>query len=164
MPQDPSNLAVLRDALAAAAPKAASTAGAAKKLPEAALKVLATAFEFVSGRPDRRDPSGRLIAGDASYGPLQPDGTRQEGSDWNDFQGVTATYGGVTADPPERAQAHSLDCSGFMRMLWGVRVGLPLSLDPDGRSLLGAGDGWARRRPGRERRDAGHGLQAPPAG
>jgi cell wall-associated NlpC family hydrolase len=94
--------------------------------------VLATAFEFVSGRPDRRDASGRLIAGDASYGPLEDDddGAREEGSDWNDLQGVTARYGSV-ADPPEPEQTQSLDCSGFMRMLWGVRIGLPLGLDPD---------------------------------
>jgi NlpC/P60 family len=92
--------------------------------------VLATAFEFVSGRPDRRDASGRLIAGDASYGPLDDDGSREEGADWSDFQGITATYGSV-ADPPEPDQTNSLDCSGFMRMLWGVRIGIPLSLDPD---------------------------------
>jgi len=97
--------------------------------------VLATALQFASGAPDLVGADGLLLATDASYGPLQADGTRQEGSDWNDFQGVTATYGTVT-DPAEPAQSRSLDCSGFMRMLWGRRFGVPLGLDPDGGATL----------------------------
>lgn len=97
--------------------------------------VLATALQFASGARDLFGADGLLLATDASYGPLQADGTRQEGSDWNDFQGVTATYGTVT-DPAEPAQLRSLDCSGFMRMLWGRRFGVPLGLDPDGGATL----------------------------
>src|SRR5215216_4612419 len=38
-------------------------------------------------------------------------------------------------DRPEPAQAKSLDCSGYMRMVWGYRGGLPLTLAPDGRGI-----------------------------
>ncbi len=92
--------------------------------------VLATSMKFLAGSPDAVGPDGSLLAADASYGPLQPDGTREAGSDWNDFQGITATYSGEV-DAPEPAESRSLDCSGFVRMLWGRRFGIPLGLRPD---------------------------------
>ncbi len=101
---------------------------------DASPDVLATAMQFVAGSPDLLGTGGSLLAADASYGPLQADGTRQEGSDWNDFQGVSATYGDAV-DSPESAQFRSLDCSGFVRMLWGRRWDVPLGLDPDGTRL-----------------------------
>ena len=96
--------------------------------------VLATALEYVAGAATITANDGLVISSDASYGPMQADGTREEGSDWNDYQGVDATYAqGV--DRPEPAQIGSLDCSGFLRMLWGIRYNIPLSLDPDGVAL-----------------------------
>lgn len=93
--------------------------------------LLAVALEYVAGAAEVRDAAGVLVSGDASYGPLLADGTREEGSDWNDFQQLTATYGSLV-DPPEARQAGAIDCSGYMRMIWGVRSGLPMTLDPDG--------------------------------
>lgn len=92
--------------------------------------LLAVAFQYVTGAAAVVE-GGAPLAGDASYGPLQADGTRQEGSDWNDFQQVSATYDGV-ADAAEAAQAGSLDCSGFVRMVLGRRLGVPMVLGPDG--------------------------------
>ena len=96
--------------------------------------LLATALEYVAGSPTVRDGAGLLVSSDASYGPLLADGTREEGSDWNDYQGVVATYGD-RSDAPETRQVGSLDCSGFMRMLWGVRHDIPLSLETNGTHL-----------------------------
>lgn len=107
--------------------------------------ILDNAMQYVEGAPPVLD--GTLqIAGDASYGPLLPDGTRQEGSDFNDYLGLTWPYPDGRLDPPEPAQFGCLDCSGFMRMVWGYRhsfVGsgyadsIPLCLDPlaDGSAL-----------------------------
>jgi cell wall-associated NlpC family hydrolase len=92
--------------------------------------VLETALQYVAGAPTVRDESGALVSSDASYGPLV-DGSRQEGSDWNDYVGTAATYDGVV-DPPEADQAGALDCSGFVRMVFGARSGLPMVLTPDG--------------------------------
>jgi cell wall-associated NlpC family hydrolase len=92
--------------------------------------VLAVAAQYTTGAPDLSDSSGARLAGDASYGPIV-DGTRQEGSDWNDYYGVTATYGGVS-DAPEPSQLGALDCSGFVRAVFGRRLGFPLTLNPDG--------------------------------
>jgi cell wall-associated NlpC family hydrolase len=102
---------------------------------DASPDVLATAMQYIAGSSDLVTADGTLLAADASYGPLQSDGTRQEGSDWNDLQGVTATYPDTT-DAPEAQQLRSLDCSGFVRMLWGTRSGIPLGLRPDGGATL----------------------------
>jgi cell wall-associated NlpC family hydrolase len=102
---------------------------------DASPDVLATAMQYIAGSSDLVTGDGTLLAADASYGPLQSDGTRQEGSDWNDLQGVTATYPDTT-DAPEAQQLRSLDCSGFVRMLWGTRSGIPLGLRPDGGATL----------------------------
>lgn len=96
--------------------------------------VLATAIEYVAGAPTVTAGDGLVISSDASYGPIQPDGTRQEGSDWNDYRGVEASYPSGL-DRPEPSQIGSLDCSGFIRMVWGVRHSIPLTLQPDGVSL-----------------------------
>jgi len=96
--------------------------------------VLALAMGYLTDAPDEYDASGRRIAGDADYGPLQADGTRQEGSDFNDFLGMDYAYGS-TVDRAESAQIGSLDCSGFMRMVWGQRAGLALTLAPNGAGI-----------------------------
>ncbi len=96
--------------------------------------VLALSMEYVEGAPARFDPVGVQIAGDAAYGPLRPDGTREEGADFNDYLGLDWSYGEVI-DRAETRQRASLDCSGYMRMLWGYRAGFPLTLRPDGAAL-----------------------------
>ncbi len=96
--------------------------------------LLEFARQYSAGAPERRDASGSRVAGDASYGPLLADGTRQEGSDFNDFLGVPWRYGTRT-DQPEAHQYGALDCSGYVRVVFGYRAGIPVSLDPDGASL-----------------------------
>ncbi|MCW2622644.1 MAG: hypothetical protein JWL64_2246 [Frankiales bacterium] len=92
--------------------------------------LLAVASGYITGAPVVRSDTGGLQSSDASYGPLV-NGFRQEGSDWNDYLQVTAIYDG-TADAPEAAQAGALDCSGFVRMVFGRRSGIPMVLTPDG--------------------------------
>jgi cell wall-associated NlpC family hydrolase len=54
------------------------------------------------------------IAGDAAYGPLPPDGTRDEGADFNDYLGLRWLYPNDAPDRPEADQYRCLDCSGYM--------------------------------------------------
>ncbi len=91
--------------------------------------VLAVAAEYVTGAQRVVGADGALLSSDASYGPLV-DGSRQEGSDWNDYLQVPTSYDGVV-DAPEVSQAEALDCSGFVRMVFGRRLGLPMTLVPD---------------------------------
>lgn len=102
---------------------------------DASPDLLAVAFQYGYGAPTFTDGTGRRIAGDADYGPLQADGTRAEGSDFNDYLGVSWTYPG-SVDVPEADQLGSLDCSGFVRMTFGYRSGIPLSLATDGGASL----------------------------
>lgn len=78
---------------------------------------------------------GKRIAGDADYGPLPAGETdnskRKEGSDFNDFLAITYHYGNQT-DSPEADQTGALDCSGYMRMVWGFRGGMPMTLNQNG--------------------------------
>ena len=110
--------------------------------------VLAIAFEYVAGAPTI-ERSGLRIAGDADWGALQADGTRVEGSDFNDFLGVLWTYG-TTVDQPETGELGSLDCSGYVRMVYGYRLGMPMALAPNGVGL-----------PRRARYQAGYGVSIP---
>jgi cell wall-associated NlpC family hydrolase len=107
------------------------TAWLTAELADTTPDVLAVAAQYVTGAPTMTAPDGSILADDADYGPLQPDGTRQEGSDFNDYLGVSWTYGSQ-ADAAESDQIGSLDCSGYTRMVFGYRAGLPMILDPDG--------------------------------
>jgi cell wall-associated NlpC family hydrolase len=73
---------------------------------------------------------GLQIAGDASYGPVV-NGKRDEKSDFNDYLGLRWLYPSEPSDPPEDARKGCLDCSGYMRMVWGYRHHLPDAPYPD---------------------------------
>jgi hypothetical protein len=91
---------------------------------------LAIAMQYIKGAPPLLE--GDLqIAGDASYGPLLPDGTRDEGADFNDYLGLRWLYPTEEPDKPESAEFRCLDCSGYLRMVWGYRHQLPGAGYPD---------------------------------
>ena len=99
--------------------------------------VLAISMQYLRSAPPIYD--GDLqIAGDATYGPLDSQGKRQERSDFNDYLGVTWTYAEGRVDRPETGEFRCLDCSGFLRMIWGYRrnmaglgrAGIPLCYQP----------------------------------
>jgi cell wall-associated NlpC family hydrolase len=91
---------------------------------------LAIAMQYIKNAPPVL--LGDLqIAGDASYGPLLPDGSRDEGSDFNDYLGLRWLYPADEPDRPEASQHRCLDCSGYTRMVWGYRHQLPDAGYPD---------------------------------
>ena len=93
--------------------------------------VLAIAMQYIGGRaPLHADDDPSLqIAGDASYGPWI-DGEREEGADFSDYLGIAWHYDGEATDPPERRQFRCLDCSGYVRMVFGYRGDVPLCRAP----------------------------------
>lgn len=97
--------------------------------------VLEVATQYFEDAPDVVDDEGALISAAADYGPLQPDGSRPVGSDWHDFRGVDATYGDAV-DPADPEEYRSLDCSGYIRIVYGFRFGIPMSLRPDAGATL----------------------------
>lgn len=93
--------------------------------------ILAIAHQYLPGATPQTDAGGRVIASDASYGPLKSDGEREEGSDFNDYLGRDWVYPSEH-DDAERDQFRAMDCSGFVRMVFGYRGGVPMTRDPDG--------------------------------
>lgn len=89
--------------------------------------VLAVAFEYTYLAAPKKDAKGRQYSGDAAFGPLSnkdPDG-RAENSDFYDYLGVPWEFPDKR-ERPARSHLHSLDCSGFLRMVYGYRMGYPL--------------------------------------
>jgi cell wall-associated NlpC family hydrolase len=101
----------------------------------------------IATTPDVIAIAMEYIGGAAQYGPweddgsteacdLIEDGTRQEGSDFNDFLHISWTYGPPDGtDQPEDNQQGCMDCSGYTRMVYGYRAGLPLTLTPNGTAI-----------------------------
>ena len=112
--------------------------------------VLAYSMMFIAGAPAVVDPglfttgvdAPKQVLGEARYGHTEPDGKRQEGADFNDYIRIPWAYPCLTVpttDVNERLQQYCLDCSGYVRMIFGYHLGLPLSLkdraDLDGLNL-----------------------------
>jgi hypothetical protein len=98
-------------------------------LADGAPDLLAVAMQYLEGAPAIVS-NGLQIAGDASYGPLSDLGTRVEGADFNDYLGLPWTYPDGSVDRPRADMLHSVDCSGYVRLLWGYRLGIPLAHGP----------------------------------
>jgi cell wall-associated NlpC family hydrolase len=89
--------------------------------------VFATAFQYVDGAPAKRNQDGLRIRGDASFGPPGSNGvSRLEANDFYDYLGVSWRFPDTGTARPERRRYGSLDCSGFVRMVLGYRLGYPL--------------------------------------
>ncbi|MEH0824731.1 MULTISPECIES: NlpC/P60 family protein [unclassified Micromonospora] len=103
--------------------------------------VLSIAMEYVEGAPVKTNNQGQQYSGDASFGPLDPldpDG-RAERSDFYDYLGMPFTFLDGKIGQPERARLLALDCSGYLRMVYGHRLGYPL------RGTNTPGEGLPRR-------------------
>jgi cell wall-associated NlpC family hydrolase len=109
----------------------------ADKAPDA----LAVALEYLHGAPERKDAKGVRYAGDAEFGPFSqtdPDG-RAENSDFFDYLGVKWNFPDGGRSAPQPGRYGDLDCSGYLRMVYGYRLGYPV------RSANTAGVGLPRR-------------------
>ncbi|MFF2953163.1 C40 family peptidase [Kitasatospora sp. NPDC057965] len=116
--------------------------------------VLAVATQYLAGAPEGKDGKGVRFRGDASFGPLNPDGSagndlRLEQTDFFDYLGVPYTFADKVTKRPDRSRYGAFDCSGFVRMVYGYRSGYPLlSKDASGPGLPRTADGLARLGPG----------------
>lgn len=74
-------------------------------------------------------PDGKKLMGVTGYGPMNADGTLQEGADFHEFMGVGWTFpSGETAPAAGASWEGKLDCSGFVRMVLGYWMGIPMSV------------------------------------
>ncbi|MGP3964077.1 tachylectin-related carbohydrate-binding protein [Nonomuraea sp. 3N208] len=95
--------------------------------------LLEIATQYITGARNLTK-DGLRYAGGARYGPVGEDGLL-EGSDFNDYLGLDWKYG-ERVDRAESEQKGALDCSGFVRMVYGYRSGYPLEIGtPTGTAL-----------------------------
>jgi cell wall-associated NlpC family hydrolase len=97
--------------------------------------VLAIGMQYVDSAPAQH-AEGVRYAGDASFGPLNPNwrpgirsDRRDEESDFYDYLGVGWTFPDGVEEAPEERRYGSVDCSGFIRLVYGYRLGFPLRGD-----------------------------------
>jgi hypothetical protein len=103
-------------------------------LADTSADILGIAMQYIQDAPAVSNTEGLKIAGDTDYGPLQAAGSRRQGADFNDYLGIAWSYASTT-DAPEGNEFNSVDCSGYVRMVFGYRSGMPLVLSPDGAAL-----------------------------
>ncbi|MFH9726492.1 NlpC/P60 family protein [Streptomyces sp. NPDC017254] len=114
--------------------------------------VLAFAQEYLDGAKVKKDARGTGCAGDAGFGPVNPDPTgdkRLEESDFFDYLGIPYTFRDGTAVRPDKARYRAVDCSGYIRLVLGYRARFPLApSDDEGDGLPRTSNGMARGKVG----------------
>ncbi|WP_327290176.1 NlpC/P60 family protein [Streptomyces sp. NBC_01198] len=112
--------------------------------------IFAIAFQYVQGAPLKKDAAGVPYRGDAVFGPYKANGVdRLEQNDFYDYLGIPYTFRNGTTMPPRKERYRALDCSGFMRMVWGYRARYPLmATDKSGDGLPRSANGMARSKVG----------------
>ncbi|HEX6870939.1 MAG TPA: NlpC/P60 family protein [Micromonosporaceae bacterium] len=97
--------------------------------------VIAIALQYLHGAAQQRDRDGVRFAGSASFGPVRQ-GQVSEFSDFTDYLGIDWTFPDRTVRKPNRDRYGALDCSGFVRMVYGYRSGYPMEfMTPTGTAL-----------------------------
>ncbi|WP_411103042.1 C40 family peptidase [Streptomyces sp. cmx-4-9] len=118
--------------------------------------IFAIAFQYGDKAPVKKDAAGVQYAGDAAFGPLNPNGSagndlRLEQSDFYDYLGIPYTFRDGTTEQPEKPKFRAMDCSGFIRTVFGYRSRFPLmSTDTRGNGLPRTANGMARAKTGVE--------------
>lgn len=116
--------------------------------------IFAFAFQYTEGAPVKKDAQGIPYAGDAGFGPINPGGSigndlRKEQSDFYDYLGIPYTFRNGSTMKPERDRYRSIDCSGFVRTVYGFRGRYPLApSDNAGNGLPRTANGIARSHEG----------------
>jgi cell wall-associated NlpC family hydrolase len=91
------------------------------------------AMQYMAGAANQQNSSGVRFAGEAKFGPItsstaayqNPLGERDDRADFYDYLGTSYTFQDGTAKP-NPAWYGDLDCTGFIRILFGYRMGFPL--------------------------------------
>ena len=91
--------------------------------------VLGVAFQYVGHAKDIRNPAGLRLAGNANFGE-ELQGTRDRGGDFNDYLGVDWTFPDGRSKQAYPDRYGDVDCSGYLRLVWGYRMGIPLAWQP----------------------------------
>ncbi|MFD5423940.1 NlpC/P60 family protein [Streptomyces sp. NPDC127084] len=123
---------------------------------------LAYASMYRPFAPALTDPArqGAQVLGEAGYSKPAATGLCYTGADFHEYMGIGWTFPG-SAEPvaPEDHFKGQLDCSGFVRMVYGYHLGIPLALYAklDGTNLPRESKDLAAKGPGVKIADGGVG-------
>jgi cell wall-associated NlpC family hydrolase len=87
--------------------------------------VLAASMQYLEGEPDRRDKRGVRYAGDAGFGYVHSRDER-DGADFYDYLEIPWDFPDAGIKRPAKRWRGELDCSGFIRLVYGYRFGVRL--------------------------------------
>jgi hypothetical protein len=90
---------------------------------------LAYASMFMTGAPNVRSAaqSNAIVMGQTNYGPLDSGGFPIEGGDFHEYMGLNWTFpNGETATVADSSWIGKMDCSGYVRMVYGYHMKLPM--------------------------------------
>jgi cell wall-associated NlpC family hydrolase len=87
--------------------------------------VLTIAAEYLGGAPEGWDAAGVRVRGDARFRPPAPPNAPQESADFFDYLGIDWTFDDEVRRP-DPAQYGAVDSSGFVRLVFGYRMGYPV--------------------------------------
>ncbi|MEC3977584.1 NlpC/P60 family protein [Amycolatopsis sp. H20-H5] len=96
-----------------------------KALADSDPDILAIALQYTDGSADEKNSKKVRFGGDATFGPDSSEG-RLERSDFYDYLGVSWDFPDGVHEDSAKERYGSLDCSGFVRMVYGYRGGYPL--------------------------------------
>ncbi|GGJ78730.1 hypothetical protein GCM10010123_05810 [Pilimelia anulata] len=90
--------------------------------------VLDVVAQYLDGAPEQRDRAGVRFAGDAAYrAPADDDGDgRAESPDFHDYLGVPWSFPDGATRQPTDGRYGNVDGPGFVRLVYGYRLGLRL--------------------------------------
>lgn len=86
--------------------------------------ILAIALQYLHGSPVRRT-AGVAVAGDAGFGYINND-TLRDGADFFDYLRIPWTFPDGERRRPSQRFDRDLDCSGYLRLVYGYRGGIAL--------------------------------------
>lgn len=90
---------------------------------------LAHAMNYITGAPVVVSAAlgGAQVAGQSDYGPLDPvTGVPIEGADFHDYMGTDWVFPNGEVQAAGAGEEFCMDCSGFVRMVYGYQLGLPM--------------------------------------
>ncbi|MCL7382131.1 hypothetical protein [Streptomyces sp. 35G-GA-8] len=90
--------------------------------------VLAYAMMYATGAPAVTSPAldGAQIAGQSRYGPPDSAGVPVEGADFHDYMGLAWAFPNGETQSAGAGEAGCMDCSGYVRMVYGHHMGIPM--------------------------------------
>ncbi len=97
--------------------------------PDPPIDVLAAAMQYLPDAPDGYDDHGVRHIGDAGFGYVHTADER-DGADFYDYLEIPWKFPDTGRVKPSKRWDRDLDCSGYLRLIYGYRFGLPLLNEP----------------------------------